>query len=190
MRELALHILDIAENGVSAGAKNIKIQVIENFQENRLVIQITDNGKGMDPATVESVIDPFTTSRTTRKVGLGIPLLKAAAEACNGNLIIDSTVGRGTTVRVEFDNDHIDRMPLGRLDETFLGLLVGHPEVNWCFEYKVIVDDQMDREFIIDDTLIKETFDGIPLTDPTILAYLQDLFSNGINEAQENLDSL
>lgn len=184
MRELALHIIDIAENSVSAGADHITILIVEDQLVNRLLIQITDNGKGMDAKTIESVIDPFTTSRTTRKVGLGIPLLKAAAEACNGELSIESAVGKGTTISVEFDNDHIDRMPLGRLDETFLGLLIGHPEVNWIFDYKIKINEQSEREFVIDDTIIKEAFQGLPLTDPTILEYLQDLFTSGINEIQ------
>ena len=100
MRELALHLLDIAENSVAANASTIGIEVDEDLTTDRLKLAVTDNGKGMDAAMVASVVDPFVTSRTTRKVGLGIPLLKEAAEMCNGYLKINSTVGKGT--RLEF----------------------------------------------------------------------------------------
>ena len=96
MRELALHLLDIAENSVAASAKNVTLTVVEDLVNDRLQLSVEDDGRGMDAEMVARVVDPFVTSRTTRKVGLGIPLLKAAAEACNGFLTIDSALGRGT----------------------------------------------------------------------------------------------
>ena len=125
MREIALHLLDLAENSVSAGAKNITIAICEDQRADKLTTSIADDGRGMDAETVKKVIDPFYTSRTTRKVGLGIPLFKGAAEDCNGTLTIASTPGLGTTVTATFQHSHIDRMPLGNLPETFLGLTVG-----------------------------------------------------------------
>ena len=127
MRELALHILDLVENSVSAQAQNISICVVEDYAADRLSISVQDDGRGMDADTVAKVIDPFVTSRTTRKVGLGIPLLKAAAEMCEGTLTIDSKLGSGTLIAVDIQLSHIDRMPLGDLAETYLSLLVAHP---------------------------------------------------------------
>jgi hypothetical protein len=197
MRELALHILDIVENSVSAQAQNITICVQEDYVTDRLSISVQDDGKGMDAETVAGVIDPFVTSRTTRKVGLGIPLLKAAAEMCDGSLAINSKPGSGTLVSVDFQLSHIDRMPLGDLADTFLSLLVAHPETHWVFSYRVIPpqdlqDSDMNsinfdlveldtvKEFYLDDQPIKETLEDIPLCDPTVLAYLRDVFQNGI----------
>lgn len=179
LRELSLHILDIAENSVQARAKNIEVSVEENTITDRLRITIKDDGKGMNAERLVQVTDPFFTSRTTRKVGLGIPFLKEAAEACNGYFNIDSTEGIGTTLGVEFQRSHIDRMPLGDLESTYLNLLVGYPNVHWIFRYK------MDKkEFLLDDQLLKKELVDIPLSDPIVLAYLRNLISNAINEAR------
>jgi len=177
LRELALHLLDIAENSVSAEAEMVRISVEENHLTDRLRMSVEDNGAGMTPEMVQRVTDPFVTSRTTRKVGLGIPLLKAAAEACEGGLTIQSQVGQGTCVAVEFQLSHIDRMPLGNLAATWLTLLVGSPEVHWIFTYTV--DGQT---FEFDDQPVKETLDGFPLSDPEILKYLRTMFETGIAE--------
>lgn len=175
MRELALHILDIAENSVSAKAGTISIAVEEDHAADRLKISVEDNGKGMSPEMVERVTDPFVTSRTTRKVGLGIPLLKAAAEACEGGLKIRSALGEGTCVTVEFQLSHIDRMPLGNMTDTILTLVVGSPEVRWIFTYTV--DGQA---FEFDSQPITEALEDVPLTDPAVLAYLRECLDTGI----------
>jgi len=175
LRELALHILDIAENSVSAKAGTISIAVEEDHAADRLKISVEDNGKGMSAEMVERVTDPFVTSRTTRKVGLGIPLLKAAAEACEGGLTIRSALGEGTCVTVEFQLSHIDRMPLGNMTDTILTLVVGSPEVRWIFTY--IVDGQA---FEFDSQLITEALEDVPLTDPAVLAYLRECLDTGI----------
>ena len=200
MRELALHILDLVENSVSAQAQNISICVVEDYAADRLSISVQDDGRGMDADTVAKVIDPFVTSRTTRKVGLGIPLLKAAAEMCEGTLTIDSKLGSGTLIAVDIQLSHIDRMPLGDLAETYLSLLVAHPEIHWIFSYQVIPPDPLSSEanagafaplsapvetveatdFYLDDQIIKETLEDIPLCDPTVLAYLRGVFQDGI----------
>lgn len=177
MRELALHLLDIAENSVSAKADTIRIRVEENHITDRLRMSVEDNGMGMSAEMVARVTDPFVTSRTTRKVGLGIPLLKAAAEGCEGGLTIQSQPGQGTCVAVEFQLSHIDRMPLGSLAATILILVVGSPEVHWIFTY--IVDEQT---FEFDDQPVKETLAGIPLSDPEILKYLREVLETGIAE--------
>lgn len=186
MRELSLHILDIAENSISAGANKVEISVNEDIEGDRLTIEISDNGKGMDAETAKKVLDPFVTSRTTRKVGLGLPLLKAAAEACNGGLTIESQPGKGTKILVTFQHNHIDRMPLGDLANTLLTLLLGTPEVNWVFSY------QMDNEsFFMDDSEIKRELNGVSLTEPSIMHIIREWVSNGVEtvrlNAKENL---
>ena len=180
MRELALHILDIAENSISAGATRIKITVEEDLKADRLRIQVEDNGKGMDSATLARITDPFVTSRTTRKVGLGIPFFKAAAEACDGSLDIQSEPSLGTTVNVDFKRSHIDRMPLGDLTGTLLTLIIGTPEVHWLFEYRM---DQ--RTFIFDDQPIKETLDGVPLTEPAVMKFIREMLQEGIETTRQ-----
>lgn len=175
MRELALHILDIAENSVSAKADTIKINLSENTQSDKLSFAITDNGIGMDEEMVNSVIDPFVTSRTTRKVGMGIPLLKAAAEGCNGGLTVTSTRGKGTKISCWFQRSHIDRMPLGDIINTLLVLVVGYPNVHWIFRYEF--NDEM---FEFDDEYFKNELGDLPLSEPGIIRFLREHLSDGI----------
>lgn len=179
MKELALHLLDIAENGVAANASNISISILEDTEQDRLQMSVQDDGKGMDQATVSRVIDPFVTSRTTRKVGLGIPLLKAAAESCNGGLQITSELGKGTRLEVDFQLNHIDRMPMGDLAATWMNLLIGYPQVHWIFSY--VRDEQ---RFIFDDHSVKQELDGIPLSDPFVIGFLRETFEAGISGCQ------
>lgn len=179
MKELALHLLDIAHNSVSANARNITIKVVEDTRLDKLTLVVKDDGKGMDAQMVQQVIDPFVTTRTTRNVGLGIPLLKAAAEACGGTLEIQSAPGKGTEVVVTFQRSHIDRMPLGNLAETFLTLEVGCPDIHWTFIYQV--DDQI---FEFDDTLVKQELEDVPLSDPLVLSYLREELESGIKALQ------
>ncbi len=180
MRELALHILDIAENSLSAGATRVHIRIEENLMEDNLKITIEDNGKGMDEATLARVTDPFVTSRTTRKVGLGIPFFKAAAEACQGYLQIRSKPGQGTVVEVLFKHSHIDRMPLGDITGTLMTLIIGSPEVNWIFDYQY-----NQTAFHFDDAPIKAELDGIPLTTPAVIKFIREALNTGIAETRQ-----
>ena len=176
LRELSLHIMDIAENSVQAGAKTIEIEVVEDTLQDRLKILVNDDGRGMTKEKMDKLSDPFVTSRTTRKVGLGIPFLKAAAEACNGHLKIESEIGKGTKVEVEFQRSHIDRMPLGDLAGTFLNLIVGYPDINWILDYR-----KDERDFYLNDQELKKELSGIPLSDATVLSFLRKTIENGIN---------
>ena len=179
MKELALHLLDIAENSVAANGKNITIYVEEDTEKDRLRMSVQDDGIGMDADTIAKVVDPFYTTRTTRKVGLGIPLLKEAAEACNGFLTIQSEPGRGTRIDVEFQHSHIDRMPLGDLAGTFLSLLMAYPQIHWIFIYRANGQD-----FEFDDAPIKKELDGMSLTEPDILSFLRQMIETGIKDIQ------
>jgi anti-sigma regulatory factor (Ser/Thr protein kinase) len=180
LRELALHILDIAENSISAGATRVRIAVDENLRDDLLEIVIEDNGKGMDAETLARITDPFVTSRTSRKVGLGIPFFKAAAEACEGRFLIQSEPGQGTKVDVFFKHSHIDRMPLGDLASTLLTLMIGTPEVHWIFEYSVDGNN-----FVFDDAPIKETLDGVPLSEPAVMKFIRESLQEGISDARQ-----
>jgi hypothetical protein len=184
LRELALHLLDIAHNSVSAHARNITIAVEENTVTDRLTLSVGDDGIGMDAVTVQRVTDPFVTSRKTRNVGLGIPLLKAAAEMCGGSLVIHSIPGVGTRIDVDFERSNIDRMPLGSLAETILSLVVGCPDVHWIFRYKA--DEQI---FEFDDAPIKQELVDIPLSEPEVLSYLRELLESGVSQLQESIQA-
>ncbi|MDO9087784.1 MAG: ATP-binding protein [Anaerolineaceae bacterium] len=175
MKELSLHLLDIAENSINAEASHIIISVEENSIDDILKMSVKDNGKGMTPEMAQRIIDPFITSRTTRKVGLGIPLLKAAAEMCNGFLRIESQTGSGTEIVVQFQRSHIDRMPIGDLAGTILHLVVGSPVVHWTFIYKA-----NDEIFEFDDQVIKQELNGIPLSEPIIISFIRNEISSGI----------
>ncbi len=179
MRDLALHLLDIAENSAAAEAKSIRIEIIEDITNDRLTMIVQDDGKGMSEEMVLQVTDPFVTSRTTRKVGLGIPLLKEASELCEGKFEITSELGKGTRVYVDFKRNHIDRMPLGDLATTFLNLMIAHPEIHYVFRYLV-----GNEEFLLDDEPIKQELRGISLTEPVVLSFLRNLIESGISNVQ------
>ena len=131
----------------------------------------------MDEDTVQKITDPFVTTRTTRKVGLGIPFMKAAAEACQGGMVIDSTPAIGTTISVRFQHSHIDRMPLGDINNTLLSLIVGYPEVRWIYTHHVD-----GREFHFDTEPVREILGEISFSDPDVIKYLKGTISQGINE--------
>jgi hypothetical protein len=179
LKEISLHILDIAENSVSAGATEIQVSVAENIKKDELAINIKDNGCGMDAEKLKRITDPFVTSRTTRKVGLGIPFFKAAAEACEGSFAIFSEVGKGTEISVSFRHSHIDRMPLGDIKGTFLDLLIGYPKIRWLFRY-----DYDENAFEIDSQPIKEILGDLPLSDPQVIKYLRNTISEGIDQTK------
>ncbi|NTW43159.1 MAG: sensor histidine kinase [Anaerolineaceae bacterium] len=183
MKELSLHILDIAENSISASSSQITIAVLEDIVNDRLRICITDNGKGMSTEMAQKIMDPFVTSRTTRKVGLGIPLLKAAAEMCDGFLTIESQPGIGTKVTVEFQRSHIDRMPMGDLTTTILQLVVSNPQINFIFIYSV-----NELEYIFDDNLLKQELYDLSLTEPSILNYIKDQIETGYHEIHPEVE--
>ncbi|MDR1093080.1 MAG: ATP-binding protein, partial [Clostridiales bacterium] len=135
MRELSLHILDIVQNSIGAGAKTVRIGVAADTARDCLTIIIADDGKGMTKEFAENVTDPFTTTRTTRKVGMGLALFKAAAEDSGGSLKIESELGKGTTVTAVFGLSSIDRVPLGDLAGTMITLIRGAPDVDYVLEY-------------------------------------------------------
>ncbi len=168
MQELSLHILDLAYNAIEAGARHVSIEVIEDRTADRLTIAVSDDGRGMDEATVRRVVDPFYTSRRTRKVGLGLSLLEAAAEAAGGGVRIRSEEGEGTTVEATFQLSHVDRAPLGDLAGTVLVLVAANPEVTFC--YRHVVDG---REFEFDGEAYREALGTLSPQHPSALRWLR-----------------
>ncbi len=167
MKELSLNILDIAKNSVTANATLIHIDVIETAQ--RLTITIRDNGCGMTPEFLERVADPFTTTRTTRKVGLGIPLLKMEAQMAGGDLTIVSTVGKGTELSAWFDQNNIDRPPLGDLSATVVTLIQGSPNIDFVFTHSC-----EEGSYTLDTREIREIMGDISLAEAAVLGWLSE----------------
>ncbi len=173
MEDLSLHILDIAENSTRAGATLVEIFVREDTDKDLLEIVVRDNGKGMDDATVEKVRDPFVTSRKTRRVGLGLPLLEQAAREAGGTLVITSVPDRKTEVVATFQANHIDRKPLGDMGATMISLIVGSPNVDFIYESDL--DGENTR---LDTREIRAVIgEGAAINEPTVLQLIRNLFN-------------
>ena len=176
MKELSLNILDITENSVKAGATLTEISITES--ENKLTISIKDDGCGMSEDIVRSVVDPFYTTRTTRKVGMGVPLFKMAAEQTGGKLEIISDTGEdhGTTVTAYFYKDHLDFTPLGDVISTVTTLIQGHPDTDFLFTH--LIDD---KEIRLDTRELRAVLEGVPLNTYDVLewirGYLEEQYS-------------
>ena len=136
MEDLSLHILDVAENSISGLAGRIEIRIDEDPENDVLTIEIKDDGKGMDERMLQKALDPFFTTRTTRRVGLGLPMLAQAARETEGKIELDSRPGGGTTVKATFSYSHPDRKPMGDIHETIRTLVMGHPEIDFLYEHK------------------------------------------------------
>ena len=135
MEDLSLHILDIAENSIAAEAKRIEIRIEEDQDRDLLTVEIKDDGKGMDEQMLRKALDPFFTTRITRRVGLGLPLLAQASRESGGAFEVDSKPNEGTRVKASFQHRHPDRKPIGNMQQTIGTLLVGHPEIDLLFEH-------------------------------------------------------
>lgn len=136
MEDLSLHILDIVENSIRAGAKKIEIKIIEDKKRDLLDIEIVDDGEGMDRKTLRNVLDPFFTTKNTRRVGLGFPLLAQSAEESGGSIKIKSKPGKGTKVKATFGYSHVDRRPLGDICKSLGVLIAANPDINFIYEYR------------------------------------------------------
>ena len=177
MRELSDNIMDIAQNSISAGAALTEVHVKVSHADNVITFVFKDDGCGMSEELVKSVIEPFTTTRKTRKVGLGLPLLKQTAEMTGGVLDIQSTVGVGTTVTASFGLDHIDRPPMGDVAGAWFSLVVMNPEKDFLFTY-----DYDGNVFTFDTREVREAVAPIPLNQMEISAWIKDCISTEIKE--------
>lgn len=181
MKELSLNILDIAQNSITAGATLIDITLEET--DETLVISISDNGKGMSKELLAQVSDPFTTTRKTRKVGLGIPFFRLAAEQTGGTLTItsvsrdDDPVNHGTTTTATFYKNHIDFTPLGDIVATLAILFQSCKDFDIVFTHKL----PDGRTVEADTRAFKEALDGVPLDHPDVIVWMKEFLSEQYN---------
>lgn len=181
MPELSLNILDVTQNSVTAGATLIEITINASTTDDQLTISISDNGCGMTEEQVRNVTDPFFTSRTTRKVGLGIPFFQMAAELTGGSFRIESKVGEGTTTTAIFGLSSIDRMPLGDLPGTMTALIGPSPEIDF-----VLTMDFDEKGFVMDTRQFREILGGISLSEPEVLTYIRDYVKENMADCGMN----
>ena len=169
MRELSLNVLDIVQNSISAKATVIEIELLEHIEKDLLEINIFDNGKGMTEEQVKSVIDPFFTTRTTRKVGLGIPLFKMAAEMSGGRLDIKSEVGKGTRVYTSYGYSNVDRMPVGDMNGTVSMLIRMNPDIDFVYTHSI-----NEKSYVLDTRDLREQLVDVPLDTPDVIEWINE----------------
>jgi hypothetical protein len=177
MKELSLHILDIAQNSISANAKTLYIIIEENTVSDALTISIVDDGVGMSEQVLTRVTDPYFTSRTTRKVGLGLPLLKQHAELTNGNFLISSQPGKGTMVTATFGYSHFDRQPLGDIGGVIMILVGANPDLHITYRHRVD-----EKEYFFDTEEVKQILEEMPINDPVIIRQLKEMIRENIKD--------
>lgn len=177
MEDISLHILDIAENALKAEAKKIEIYIIEDIQKDVFKIQIIDNGKGMDEKMVQSVTDPFVTTRTERRVGLGLPLLAESARMTGGEIRIKSEPGKLTAIEADFIYSSIDRKPLGDMIKTLMVLIAGNPEVDFYYFHQ-----KAEKTYCIDTTDLRKHLEEIPIDHPDVIRLIKKDLEEGLNE--------
>lgn len=180
MRELSLHILDIAQNSIAAESETLRIAIIEDLTMDSLIIKIKDDGVGMDSDTVKKVIDPFYTSRTTRKVGLGIPLFKLSAEQCGGMFDIKSQLGVGTEIVAEFKHSHIDRVPLGNMADTLITIINASESMDLIYTHSY-----NGKCFALNTKEIKKLLEGVSINTMDVIKWLKEYITEGISDIME-----
>ncbi len=171
-------MMDIAQNSISAGASLITLTVVEDQSGDILSISVEDNGKGMSPETVQKVIDPFYTTRTTRSVGLGVPLFKMEAEMTGGSFQIDSQLGVGTTLTAVFKPSSVDMIPLGDINGTVQLLISCNPNLDFIFHRVLLTNDGQRREFALKTAELREVLgEDVPLDTPDVVLWIKDYLS-------------
>ncbi|MDD5344750.1 MAG: ATP-binding protein [Smithella sp.] len=180
MIELSAHILDIAENSVRAGAKLIEININEDTANDSLSIEIIDDGQGMKPEEIKKALDPFYTTKTVRRIGLGLPLLADATQRSGGHLNLESQKGKGTTLQATFGLSHVDRQPLGDIINTLIILIAGNSNVDFIYKHK-----HDGQQFELDTRIIRKEIDDIPINHPEILKYIRGVLKEGFEEIKK-----
>ena len=175
MEDLSLHILDIVENAITAKARRIDVLIKEELSEDRLVIEIIDDGIGMDEQVKEKATDPFFTTRTSRRVGLGLSLMAQAAREAGGMFRIESELGKGTKVTATFQYSHIDRKPLGSMIETMTTLLLGNPELDISYSHQ-----KEGKTYTLGSHALKERFKNRSLAGPEVIQWLKNHLKEGL----------
>lgn len=173
MREISLHILDVAENALRANAKLLEISVVQD--SNLLTVVIEDDGDGMEEDFLKSVTSPYVTTREGKIVGLGIPLFKEAAELSGGSFKITSRAGVGTKVVATFKVDAVNRPPLGNIADTIIAVIGGLGDAELQFKYVT-----KEKTFVLDTRSIKKELNGLPVDAPEVLVFLRDMISENV----------
>jgi signal transduction histidine kinase len=168
MEDISLHILDIAENSIRAGAKEIAISVIKETVEDLLTVIIKDNGSGMNDVQMKMATNPFFTGKSGRKIGLGLPLLEEAARIANGSLSIESKTNVGTMITAVFNWSHIDRKPIGKISETIVALITSYPDVDFTLNIKC---DERDFNFTTKE--VKTKLQDIAINSSSVLSFIE-----------------
>jgi anti-sigma regulatory factor (Ser/Thr protein kinase) len=176
MEDLSLHILDIVENAIAAGAGRVSITINENEKRDLLTIRVSDDGRGMAPTELGRALDPFFTTKGKR-TGLGLPFLAQAAEQSGGRLTISSAPGRGTTVAARFRFGHIDRPPLTKMAETLMMLVFGHPEIGFRYRHR-----RNGRDFRFDSLRFAARAGYGPAANPALITAVRETLRAGLKE--------
>jgi hypothetical protein len=174
VEDISLHILDIAENSIRAGANKIEIIIARDGGQDLFHLEVNDDGSGMDAATLAKIRDPFFTTKH-KKTGLGIPLLSQAAEQTGGQLTIESSPGKGTRISATFRWSHVDRPPIGSMAETLLALIAGHPDRDYIYEER-----EGQSSFRFDTREIKADLSGVPIQEPSVLHAIREMLKDHI----------
>lgn len=177
MKELSMHILDIAQNSIRGEGQHILIHIIESMSDNLFAMTIEDDGKGIPPEVLTTIRDPFTTSRTFRRVGLGIPLLQDTCRLCEGTLNITSEIGLGTKVIATMKLEHIDRPPLGDMATTMAGFICSHEERNIHY-----IHERNDRKFEVSTKELKEALGDVSLSESDVYLWLRNYIQQELEE--------
>lgn len=177
MKDFAMHIMDIVQNSISANATKITVNITESIVKNLLELVIEDNGKGIPEEMLENVTDPFVTSRTTRKVGLGLSLLKQHANSTGGGLKISSEVGRGTRVFANFELLHYDRQPMGDVAGTMVLLAAANPRIQFIYEHSTDFG-----KYTFDTNEVNEMLEGMSISEATVIRFLREMIEENLNE--------
>ena len=183
MQEISLNILDIAQNSIRAGAKLIEIDIAENIAEDVFVFSVKDNGCGMSEEMVESVKDPFVTTRTTRKIGLGIPLLRSMAQATGGDVDIKSRIGEGTVLTATFSHSHIDRQPLGDISAVMVSLISMNPDIDFIYTHLY-----NQKDFTLDTRELRSVLGDVSFSEPSVATWIGEYINEGLTEIYGGAD--
>ena len=175
MKEISLHVLDIIENSIAAGATLVETEVEVEHEKDRLRVSVRDNGRGMEEEFLKRVVDPFVTSRTTRKVGLGIPMFKAGAEAAGGRFLIQSHPGVGTYIEASYQISNWDRPPLGDMAQTLYAVVMCNERIDFTYLYTVDA-----KSFRFDTREIRQTLGDIPFHTPEVSVWIREYLHEGI----------
>lgn len=180
MKDLSLHILDIVQNSISAGASLIQTEINENPEKDTYVLKIMDDGKGMNNETLQKAMDPFFTSRTTRNVGLGLPLLKQNAERTGGSFSLLSKPGEGTIVKATFGYKHIDRLPLGDIGGVMALLSSANPALDFTYSHH-----SAEGDFEFDTREVKTELDGLSISHAEVNRFMKEMINENVKSIEQ-----